>query len=60
MLHFWYFFTEIRTQISSLFLFGACQEKKFLKDDRPASKHFLFIAAEERQVFYRRQQNEKS
>ena len=33
MLHFRYFFTEIKTQTSSLILFGARQEKKFLKDD---------------------------
>ena len=61
MLHFRYFFTEIKTQISSLFLFGACQKKKFLKDDRHAShKDFLFIAVEnERQVFYRRQKMKK-
>ena len=31
MLHFQYFFTEIKTQTSSLILFGAFQEKKFLK-----------------------------
>ena len=62
MLHFRYFFTEIKTQTSSLILFGACQEIKFLKDDRHVShEDFLFIAVEkERQVFYRRQQNEKS
>ena len=62
MLHFLYFFTEIKTQTSSLTLFGARQEKKFLKDDRYAShKDFLFIAVEkERQVLYCRQQNEKS
>ena len=62
MLHFQYFFTEIKTQTSSLILFGACQEKKFLKDNSHAShKDFLFIAVQkERQVFYRRQKNEKS
>ena len=62
MLHFQYFFTEIKTQTSSLILFGACQEKKFLKDDSHASyEDFLFIAIQkERQVFYRCQQNEKS
>ena len=37
MLHFRYFFPEIKTQTSSLILFGARQEKKFLKDDRHAS-----------------------
>ena len=54
MLHFRYFFTEIKTQTSSLILFGACQEKNFLKDDRHAShKDFLFIAIKkERQVFF--------
>ena len=31
MLHFQYVLTEIKTQTSSLILFGACQEKKFLK-----------------------------
>ena len=47
MLHFRYFFTEIKTQTSSLILFGARQEKKFLKDNRHAShKDFLFIAVE--------------
>ena len=57
MLHFQYFFTEIKTQTSSLILFGACQEKKFLKDDSHASyDDFLFIAVQkERQVFYHRQ-----
>ena len=62
MLHFQYFFTEIKTQTSSLILFGACQGKKFLKDKSHASyEDFLFIAVEkERQVFYRRQQNGKS
>ena len=34
MLHFQYFFTEIKTQTSSLILFRACQEKNFLKDDK--------------------------
>ena len=43
MLHFQYFFTEIKTQTSSLILFGACQEKK--KDNSHASyEGFLFIA----------------
>ena len=53
MLHFQYFFTESKTQTSSLILFRACQEKKFLKDDSRAShEDFLFIAVEkERQVF---------
>ena len=62
MLHFQYFFTEIKTQTSSLTLFGTCQEKNFLKDNSNASyKDFLFIAVQkERQVFYRCQQNEKS
>ena len=65
MLHFQYFFTEFKTQTSSLILFGACQEKKFLKDNRYAiHEDFLFIAVEkERQVFYffyLCQQNEKS
>ena len=61
MLHVRYFFTEIKTQTSSLILFGVCQEKKFLKDNSYASyKDFLFIAVQkERQVSYRRQQNEK-
>ena len=59
MLHFRYFFTEIKTQTHS---FWSLPGKKILKDDRHAShKDFLFIAVEkERQVFYRRQQNEKS
>ena len=44
MLHFQYFFTEIKTQNSSLILFGAFQEKKFLKDDRHAiHKDFLNV-----------------
>ena len=62
MLHFQHFFTEIKTQTSSLILFGACQEKKSLKNDSHASyKDFLFIAVQkERQVFYRCQKNEKS
>ena len=61
MLHFQYFFTEIKTQTSSLILFGTCQEKKFLKDDSRASyEDFLFFAVQkERQVFCRRQQNKK-
>ena len=39
MLHFRYFFTEIKTQTFSLILFGDRQEKTnyFLKDDRHAS-----------------------
>ena len=55
-------FTEIKTQPSSLILFGARQEKRFLKEDRHAShKDLFFIAVDkERQVFYRCQQNEKS
>ena len=65
MLHFQYFFTKIKTLIIktfSLILFGAFQEKKFLKDNSHASyEDFLFIAVQkERQVFYRRQQNGKS
>ena len=62
MLNFQYFFTKIKTQTFSLILFGAFQEKKFLKDNSHASyEEFLFIAFEkERQVFYRRQQNGKS
>ena len=56
MLHFQYFFTEIKTKTSSLILFGVRQEKNFLKDDSRHASHkdFLFIAVEkERQVFYR-------
>ena len=62
MLHFQYLFTKIKTQTFSLILFEAYQENKFLKDNSHASyEDFLFIAVEkERQVFYRRQQNEKS
>ena len=53
MLHFRYFFTEIKTQTSSLILFGACQKKKFLKDNRHASNEdFLFIAVEKRDKFF--------
>ena len=53
MLHFQYFFTEIKTQTSSLILFGARQEFFFFKYDRHAShEDFLFIAVEkERHVF---------
>ena len=53
MLHFRYFFTEIKTQTSSLILFGARQYSFFKKNDRHAShKDFLFIAVEkERHVF---------
>ena len=45
MLHFRIFFTEIKTQTSGLILFGACQEKKFLKDDRHArlSVYYYFV-----------------
>ena len=47
MLHFRYFFTEIKTQTSSLILFGARQEFFFKKNDRHTShKDFLFIAVE--------------
>ena len=62
MLHFQYFFAKIKTQTFSLILFGAFQEKKFLKDNsRAIYEDFLFIAVQkERQVFYRCQQNEKS
>ena len=49
MLHFRYFFTEIKTQTSSLIFFGA-RQKFFLKKN---NRHdFLFIAVEkERHVF---------
>ena len=63
-IHFRYFFTEIKTQTSSLILFGVCQEKKILRRRqtcKPATKRrlFVFIAVEkERQVFYCCQQNE--
>ena len=62
MLHFRNFFTEIKTQTSSLIIFGTRQESFFKKNDRHAShEDFLFIAVQkERQVFYRRQQNGKS
>ena len=56
MLHFQYFLQKLKhNKTSSLILFGACQEKKFLKDNSHASyKDFLFVAVEkERQVFYR-------
>ena len=47
MLHFQYFFTKIKTQTFSLILFGAFQEKKFLKDNSHVSyEDFLFIAVQ--------------
>ena len=62
MLHFRYFFTEIKTQTSSLILFGASQEFFFFKNDRHAShEDFLFIAVEkERHVFTVVSKTEKS
>ena len=62
MLHFRYFFTEIKTQTSSLILFGARQEFFLKKNDRHAShKDFLFIAVEkEKHVFTVVSKTEKS
>ena len=62
MLHFQYFFREIKTQTSSLILFGARQEIFFKKNNRHAShENFLFIAVEkERHVFTVVSKTEKS
>ena len=53
MLHFRYFFTEIKTQTSSLILFGAFQEKKFLKTtDMQATKTFYLSLLRKRDKFF--------
>ena len=62
MLHFRYFFTEIKTQTSSFNSFGARQEFVLKKNDRHASQEdFLFIAVEkERHIFTVVSKTEKS
>ena len=46
-------YTKIKTQTFSLILFGAFQEKKFLKDNSHASyEDFLFIAVRKRDKFF--------
>ena len=53
MLHFKYFFTEIKTQTSSLILFGARQEKKILKyDSQYATKTFCLSLFRKRDKFF--------
>ena len=55
MLHFQYSFTKIKTQTFSLILFGAFQEKKFLKDNSTvmqATKTFCLSLFRKRDKFF--------
>ena len=52
MLHFQYYYTKIKTQTSSLNLFGARQEFFFLNDRHASHKDFLFIAVEKKSKFF--------